>query len=590
MMILIGFLATAVVHTSCGLGQETPVVSQHDGNRKESKQRPLTFCNPLNLEYRFAKGKPSRRVAADPVIILFKDNYYLFSTGSSEYWYSADLVDWTLIPEDKSNLPDRPAAPAVTVIGEKVYYIPSSRKSGSFYTSTDPKSGRWKLAKRSIPAWDPALFLDEDGRVYYYWGCSNRDPIQGVELDRLSLKPKGKIKDFFRGNKEEHGWERRGDTHELPDPAWIEGPWMTKHAGTYYLQYAAPGTEFKSYADGVYTSKDPLGPFAYASYSPFSHKPGGFIGGAGHGATFKDKHGNYWRVVTMVVSVLHMFERRVGIFPAGFDRDGVMYSNTLLGDFPQVMPQEKTDPFKNSLAGWWLLSYGKKADASSSIAGHGTNLAFDENVKTWWCAKTSSRGEWLKVDLGKTCEVNALQVNFAEHQANLMGRGKPVYQQYLLEYSDDDRKWETLVDKSKNRKDVPHDYIQLPQSVKTRYVKLTNIHTPGDGPFAIRDLRIFGNGLAEAPPQVDGLTVRRDETDRRTAHITWNRVNGAVGYVVRHGTAPNKLYSQYQVMGKTQLTINSFNRDVTYYVRTDVFNENGYTKGRSVAVARGLSP
>ncbi|GAG48079.1 unnamed protein product, partial [marine sediment metagenome] len=29
------------------------------------------------------------------------------------------------------------------------------------------------------------------------------------------------IKDFFKGNKEEHGWERRGDKHELPNSAWI---------------------------------------------------------------------------------------------------------------------------------------------------------------------------------------------------------------------------------------------------------------------------------------------------------------------------------------------------------------------------------
>ncbi|MEI9960319.1 MAG: family 43 glycosylhydrolase [Limisphaerales bacterium] len=62
---------------------------------------------------------------------------------------------------------------------------------------------------------------------------------------------------------------------------WLEGAWMTKRAGIYYLQYAAPGTQFKTYADGVYTATNPTGPFAYASSSPFSHKPTGFITGAG---------------------------------------------------------------------------------------------------------------------------------------------------------------------------------------------------------------------------------------------------------------------------------------------------------------------
>jgi hypothetical protein len=229
-----------------------------------------------------------------------------------------------------------------------------------------------------------------------------------------------------------------------------------------------------------------------------------------------------------------------------------------------------------------LLSYGKKAEASSSISGHETKLAFDENVKTWWSAATSNKGEWLKVDLGRMCMVNAIQVNFAEHNANLFGREKQIYQQYLLEYSQDDQNWENLVDKSKNVKDVPHDYIRLSQPVKTRFIKLINIHTPGDGPFAVRDLRLFGNGLEKAPPEADGLTVNRDSSDRRTAGITWNKGKDAAGYVIRYGITPEKLYNQYQVMGKTELKINSLNRDVVYYFAIDVFNENGYTKGANI--------
>ena len=549
---------------------------------RKDNQHPLTFCNPLNLEYRFTRSEPSRRMAADPVIVLFQDTYFLFSTGSSEYWYSSDLADWILIPEEISDLPDRPTAPAVTVVDDAVYFIPSSRDSSLFYKSTDPKSGKWELAKKSIPGWDPALFYDEDGSVYYYWGCSNKNPIRGVELDKFSLEPKCEIEDFFKGNKDEHGWERRGDNHELPNPAWIEGPWMTKHKDTYYLQYAAPGTEFKSYADGVYTSKSPLGPFNYEPYSPFSHKPGGFIGGAGHGATFQDKYGNYWRVITMVVSVLDMFERRLGIFPAGFDKDGVMYTNTLLGDFPQIMPTEKRDPFANNLAGWMLLSYGKKSNASSSISGQEPKLAFDENVKTWWSAETSNRDEWIKVDLGKVCTVNAVQVNFAEHNSNLFGRRKSIYHQYTIEYSNDDQDWKTLIDKSKNLEDVPHDYIRLSQAVKIRFVKLSNIQTPGDGPFAVRDFRLFGNGQGKVPQEAEGLTVDRDSGDRRSARITWNKSKDAFGYVIRYGITPEKLYDQYQVMDETELKVNSLNRDISYYFAIDAFNENGYAKGTDI--------
>lgn len=49
--------------------------------------------------------------------------------------------------------------------------------------------------------------------------------------------------------------------------------------------------------------------------------------GAGHGSTIADKYGNYWHASTMRISVNHDFERRVGLFPAGFDKDGVLFCN-----------------------------------------------------------------------------------------------------------------------------------------------------------------------------------------------------------------------------------------------------------------------
>lgn len=39
----------------------------------------------MNLNYRFMPNEPSRREAADPVVILFKDRYYLFASKSGGY-------------------------------------------------------------------------------------------------------------------------------------------------------------------------------------------------------------------------------------------------------------------------------------------------------------------------------------------------------------------------------------------------------------------------------------------------------------------------------------------------------------------------
>ena len=45
---------------------------------------------------------------------------------------------------------------------------------------------------------------------------------------------------------------------------YIEGAWMNKFNGKYYLQYACPGTQYNIYADGVYVGDSPLGPFTLA--------------------------------------------------------------------------------------------------------------------------------------------------------------------------------------------------------------------------------------------------------------------------------------------------------------------------------------
>jgi hypothetical protein len=363
---------------------------------------------------------------------------------------------------------------------------------------------------------------------------------------------------------------------------WIEGPWMTKHNGTYYLQYSAPGTVWKTYADGVYTSRSPTRGFTYAPYSPFSYKPGGFVGSAGHGALFQDRMGNYWRVVTMVISVAHRFERRLGIFPAGFDGDGVLRTDTYLGEYPQLLPGVAKIPLDGNLTGWMLLSSGKRAIASSVLAGHPADHAFDEEIRTHWSARTGDSGEWLRVDLGNMSRIDAVQINFAEQDTRALGRGEDTYHRYVVESSRDGTQWRPLIDKSRNTTDVPHDYVQLDQAAQARHIRITNVHAAAGGKFAIRELRVFGQGAVELPAEITAFTVRRDPKDTRSATIAWSRAPLARGYVVRFGITPGKLYSHHQVGDVTELTINSLNRGATYYFAVDALNERGITKGTTV--------
>ncbi len=167
---------------------------------------------------------------------------------------------------------------------------------------------------------------------------------------------------------------------------------MTKHNGKYYLQWGGPGTEFSHYGDGVAVGNNPLGPFEHVSL-PFSMKAGGFIRGAGHGATFQDNGGNYWHTSTMVINVKNNFERRIGIWPAGFDKDDVMYCNTAFGDYPYYIPDGKADHLRSRFTGWMLLNYNKPVQVSSSLGTYYANNLVDEDIKTYWSAKTADKGE-----------------------------------------------------------------------------------------------------------------------------------------------------------------------------------------------------
>jgi xylan 1,4-beta-xylosidase len=553
----------------------------------QSFNKQTTICNPLNLSYRFQPAKPSRREAADPAMILFRGKYFLFASKSGCYWVSDNLIDWKFITS--KDLPWEDYAPAIVAIKDTIYFLATNwgNNSKSLYKSGDPLSGRWQVAVKTFGKImsDPDLFLDDDGRLYFYYGTSNQTPIYGVELNPKTFDLIGEPVACLNSDKDNFGWERPGDYNTKEQRPYLEGAWMTKHDGKYYLQYAVPGTEFKSYADGVNVGDSPLGSFIVADNNPVSYKPEGFIDGAGHSSTFQDKYGNYWHISTMTISVKHMFERRMGLFPAFFDKEGTFYTYTGFGDFPHVMPHKKMVSPDDYQPAWMLLSYKKSVEVSSSLDNHPNQNARDENVRTWWSAQTGNKNEWITIDLQHQCKVHAAQINFADEGTTFLGRSDSIYYQYLLEYSSDKKNWKTLMDKTSNKTDVPHDYIELPKPVKARYIRLTNYHVP-DGNFAISGLRIFGKGNGKAPQAISSFTIIRDTADARNVTLTWKKNADAVGYNIRYGTQLDKLYQNYQVFDTDSLTIHSLSKQQQYFFTIDIFNENGITKGAAIVELR----
>lgn len=535
-----------------------------------------TVCNPVNLNYRFCLDEPSRREAADPTIINYKNRLFLFASKSGGYWYSDDMIKWNfIVPE---GLPLEDYAPTVVVIDDVFYFLASSGDKSTVYKSTNPIKGIWTVAVEAleIPVWDPALFLDKDKRLYLYWGCSDKNPLYGVEIDyKNNFAFIGKPKGLMKSNTSEHGWEVPGDFNtKTKNSPWIEGAWMNEHNGKYYLQYAGPGTEYKSYSDGVYVSDKPLGPFELQKHNPFSYKPDGFTSGAGHGSTFSDKFGNFWHVGTVTISNKHMFERRLSICPAFFDEKGILYSSTKYGDYPYLVPQKKVKNFEDIFPGWMLLSYNKKTVVSSSLDTFPAANMTDEDIRTYWAAKTGGPDEYAIIDLGENCDVYSVQINFAEHNTNIFGRKEKISHKYIIESSEDGKNWSVLIDESGNQIDNTHEYFQLPKKSSCRFLKIKNIHVP-DGNFAISGFRVFGKGHGNMPGIINNFEVLRDVTDRRIVKLSWNKSANATGYNIKYGIDSKKLYQNHIVYNDTTLTINSLNTNLKYFFSIEVFNENG---------------
>jgi len=591
------------------------------------------LCNPVNINYRYQFNMDPRqhgkmqicREAADPSMILFHGRYYIFASMTLGVWVSDDLSTWEnhRLPGE---LPLYDYAPDVRVMGDWVYFCASRREENcDRYRTKDILNGPYEKIQGSFPFWDPNLFVDDDGRVYFYWGCSNITPVWGVELDPNTMQPKGDKRVLVEGHPFEIGYERVGeDNSQFPateaeiDAAYaafhrrqgisedqvpeqlkplirgmfsrkpyIEGAWMDKQNGKYYLQYACPGTQYNTYSDGVYVSSGPLGPFTLADNNPYSYKPGGFLPGAGHGSTMRDRKGNWWHAATMRISMNHDFERRVGIWPAGFDADGELFCNQRYGDWPMAA---EGDPWRSPA--WMLLSAGKKATASSFVDGHEPGRATEENVRSWWRAASENRSEWLQIDLGQVFDVHAIQINFADDHIDIPCPGRIVggsqaryieerdlTTQWKLTGSIDGKNWFVIEDKSDAKTDLSHDFILREEGFRARFLRLTDMAVPYGQRPCVSGLRVFGLGQGEKPA-VPSFTARRDSDLDMTVSI--EAQENTLGYNILFGNSPEKLYHSYMTFRAGNQRVGALIKGRNYFVRVDAFNENGITEGACV--------
>jgi hypothetical protein len=146
----------------------------------------------------------------------------------------------------------------------------SSKPEGPFRAESQPIKGSYSI--------DPAVFKDDDGSFYMYFGGiwggqlqrwknnsydssgQLRQPAEEAILPRVAKLSKD-MKSFAEPVKEVKIVNKEGKlfTEKENDKRFFEAAWMHKYKGKYYFTYSTGDTHFINYAIG----DNPYGPFTY---------------------------------------------------------------------------------------------------------------------------------------------------------------------------------------------------------------------------------------------------------------------------------------------------------------------------------------
>lgn len=292
---------------------------------------------------------------ADPFILLHEGKYYLYGTTSHMDGYkvfvSEDLIRW----EDKGFCLKKGDVKGDVVL------IPGTENSyfgfwapeiifyhGTFYmvytvddhlgiaVSKSPlgpfvqEKKAWIFEKNAI---DGHFFVDDDDSVYllYRWREINR--IAGVKMnaDLLSVD-ESTTKILLKPG--EFPWEEAEK-----GLIGIEGPFLLKHKGHYYLSYSANDCSSPYYSVGYAVSDSPLGEYKKFEGNPILQK-NERVHGPGHHSFVKTANGNLICVYHRHFSTTAPYPRAACIDRAEFlpSADGGLDVLTVHGPSFEEMP------------------------------------------------------------------------------------------------------------------------------------------------------------------------------------------------------------------------------------------------------------
>ncbi len=218
---------------------------------------------------------------ADPSVVEYEGKFYMYATVDPwggdflSCWVSDDFRNWSF---NKLNWPTKEACTS-PLSNENMVWAPSVIQHGdAFYMYISVGSEIWAgKASHPLGPWENMLgdqplvpfdttmytheidaeaFVDDDGKVYLYWGSgwnwtNGRCWVAELAPNMASFASEKK---------------------EVTPDRFFEGAWMIKHQDTYYLTYSEGKTIEDSYEVRYATGDSPWGPFTQAANSPILTK------------------------------------------------------------------------------------------------------------------------------------------------------------------------------------------------------------------------------------------------------------------------------------------------------------------------------
>ncbi|WP_371271953.1 family 43 glycosylhydrolase [Streptomyces sp. cf124] len=237
-------------------------------------------------------------LTADPNIVRFGDTYYIYPTtdgfagwsGTKFKAYSSkDLVHWTDhgvildLGPDVSWADGRAWAPAMTAKNGKYYFYYSADANIGVAVSDSPTGpftdplGKPLIASGAFTGQmiDPAVFTDDDGQSYLYWGNG-----------RAYVVPLGDDMISFDASK----------VTDITTSGFREGSFVVKRNGTYYFMWSENDTRDENYRVAYATGSSPTGPWTKRSVILEKDLTLG-IKGPGHHSVIQVPNTDDWYIV-----------------------------------------------------------------------------------------------------------------------------------------------------------------------------------------------------------------------------------------------------------------------------------------------------